>query len=338
MERKILYFTAPRQVAVRSESLSEPTTGQVLVRAQISAISAGTELLFYRGQFPGGLAVDDSLPVLAGEFQYPLSYGYSTVGQVIALGPGVDAAWLDRRVFAFQPHASHFLATPDELMLLSDDLSEDEAVFLPTMETAVNLVMDGAPLLGERVAIFGQGLVGLLTTSLLSIFPLSGLVTLDRHTLRRQASVAAGAQASLDPDEPETLEAARRYAGGDFDLVYELSGEPQVLENAIAVTGFAGRVVIGSWYGEKRAPLDLGGRFHRSRIHLISSQVSSLAPNLCGRWDKPRRFQVAWEMLRRIRPAPWITHRFPLSTATEAYRLLDERPGEALQVVFSSQD
>ena len=92
--------------------------------------------------------------------------------------------------------------------------------------------------------------------------------------------------------------------------------------------------MIGSWYGEKRAPLDLGGKFHRSRIRLVSSQVSSIAPELSGRWDKARRFGVAWEALKRIQPEKWITHRFPLSEAQEAYRLLDENPQDSLQVIF----
>ena len=92
--------------------------------------------------------------------------------------------------------------------------------------------------------------------------------------------------------------------------------------------------MIGSWYGEKKASLDLGGSFHRSRIKLISSQVSSIAPELQGRWDKARRFEVAWEALGRIRPEKWITHRFPLDQAMEAYNMLDKNPDQTIQVVF----
>jgi threonine dehydrogenase-like Zn-dependent dehydrogenase len=92
--------------------------------------------------------------------------------------------------------------------------------------------------------------------------------------------------------------------------------------------------VVGSWYGKKLAALDLGGRFHRSRIRLVSSQVSSIAPELSGRWTKGRRFDVAWEMLRNIKPKRWITHCLPVSEAAEAYRILDETPGEAIQVIF----
>jgi threonine dehydrogenase-like Zn-dependent dehydrogenase len=106
------------------------------------------------------------------------------------------------------------------------------------------------------------------------------------------------------------------------------------LNDAIRLTAFSGRIVVGSWYGRKRAEIDLGGSFHRSRIKLISSQVSTISPELSGRWDKARRFGVAWEALGRIQPERWITHRFPLGEAGRAYQLLDENPQETIQVIF----
>jgi threonine dehydrogenase-like Zn-dependent dehydrogenase len=119
------------------------------------------------------------------------------------------------------------------------------------------------------------------------------------------------------------------------DLTYELSGNPAALDQAIAATGFSGRVVIGSWYGQKRADINLGGRFHRSRMRLISSQVSTLAPEWTGRWSKARRLQVAWRMLEQVQPAHLITHRFPLTQAAQAYALLDQHPEEAIQVLLT---
>jgi threonine dehydrogenase-like Zn-dependent dehydrogenase len=114
-----------------------------------------------------------------------------------------------------------------------------------------------------------------------------------------------------------------------------LSGQPAALDQAIAATGFGGRVVIGSWYGQKRAALDLGGRFHRSRIRLISSQVSTIAPEWTGRWTKARRFETAWQMIEQVKPAQLVTHRFPVAQAATAYALLDERPSEAIQIMLS---
>jgi len=335
-----VWFVAPGVVEVRPAPCPEPPAGHVRVRTYLSAISPGTELLFYRGQIPQGLAVDVTLPALQGRLAYPLQYGYAAVGRVEALGPQVDPAWLDRWVFAFQPHQACFVAPVAELFPLPADVTPEDAVFLPNMETAVNFVMDGAPLIGERVVVLGQGVVGLLTAALLAQFPLTILLTFDRYPLRRAWSERLGAHASLDPDADEALTAARAYldARGEYDgadLTYEVSGVPQALNLALALTGFAGRVVIGSWYGTKRAPLDLGGRFHRSRIRLLSSQVSTIDPRWLGRWDKARRFAVAWRMIRTVRPARLITHRIPVQQAAQAYALLAERPQETLQVVLT---
>lgn len=322
-----LYFDAAYQVSVQTEMLPIPAAGEVLVETVVSAISAGTELLFYRGQAPENMALDANLASLAGAVRYPLRYGYAVVGNVVECGTGA-AEWLGCLVFAFQPHASHFIAAVADLLPVPEDLSAQQAVFLPNMETAVNFVMDGAPLIGERVAVIGQGVVGLLTTSLLERFPLQSLVVVDQHPLRRRLALQVGATSALAPGEFAAI-------CGDFDLVYELSGAPDALNTAIAQTGFGGRVVIGSWYGQKRAAINLGGHFHRSRMRLISSQVSSIAPEMSGRWDKQRRMAVAWEMLHQIELTQFVTHRYPLHEASAAYALLDQQPADAVQVLFS---
>ena len=332
--RKTLYFTAPGQVELRKESLPAPAPDQVLVESLCSAISSGTEMLVYRGQFPRDMPVDESIPALSGQFQYPFCYGYACVGRVLELGKSVAQEWVDRFVFSFQPHSSHFVTIPDQLFPLPEDVSPENACLLPNMETAVNLVQDAAPILGERALVFGQGIVGLLTTALLADFPLAYLVTCDCYQLRREASLSLGVTAALDPNAADFRERLREVLPSGADLSIELSGSPAALDDAIALTGFGGRVVIGSWYGEKKAGLYLGGAFHRSRIRLISSQVSTIAPELRGRWDKARRFQVAWEALERIHPEKWITHRIPLDEAEKAYRMLDENPQETIQVIL----
>jgi 2-desacetyl-2-hydroxyethyl bacteriochlorophyllide A dehydrogenase len=321
-----LYFTAPHRLEVRDETVRPPLAGEVWVETMASAISPGTEMLVYRGQAPTELAVDETISALPGSFSFPLKYGYAAVGRVTQLGPDVDSSWHGRLAFAFNPHESRFVAAVAGLLPLPADVDVDTALFLPNMETAVNFLHDGAPLIGERVAVFGQGIVGLLTTSLLARMPLAGLTTFDRYPLRREASRSLGARASLDPSEPTDLQA---------DLAYELSGSPATLDQAIAAAGFDGRVVIGSWYGQKRADVNLGGRFHRSRIRLISSQVSTLAPELSGRWTKARRLEVAWQLLREVKPARLITHRFPLAEAAKAYELIDQHPEACIQVVLT---
>ncbi len=335
MDRKTVYFSAPGRVELREEALPSLCADELLVETRFSAISAGTEMLVYRGQFPRDMT--DSHDELSSRLNYPLAYGYACVGKVMEIGASVPHKWENRLVFSFQPHTTHFITKPKTLYPIPESIPLEAACFLPNMETAVNLVQDAAPILGERVLVLGQGILGLLTAALLREFPLEWLVTADRYQLRRKASLELGVNASLDPTFDDFHTAALQAhmdTHSGFDLTIELSGNPSALDDAIALTIFSGRVVIGSWYGEKRAPVDLGGKFHRSRIKLISSQVSSISPELSGRWDKTRRFETAWKAMERLHPEKWITHKFQLDQAPQAYQLLDNSPEQALQVIF----
>lgn len=331
MKRTSLYFTAPQQVELRHEELPAPAAGEVQVLAACSAISAGTELLLYRGEAPADLAADASLPALGGKLAFPLRYGYCAVGRVAAHGPGVDPAWQGRRVFAFNPHESAFNTRAEDLQSIPEGVADADAAFLPNMETAVNLILDGEPRLGEKVVVLGQGVVGLLTTALLAQHPLD-LLTMDAYPLRRKRSQELGAAASL---EPGSLAQALSLLGPRrADLVYELSGRPEALDTALALVGEHGRIVVGSWYGGRRAPVDLGGHFHRGRVRILSSQVSQLPPAASGRWDRARRFETAWQQLARIQPSRLVTHRFPFARAEEAYALLANQPEDSIAVLF----
>jgi len=325
---KTLFFTAPQKTEILETSIRRLKENEVLVETICSAVSAGTEMLVYRGQFPH---LKDTHDDLSSDLDYPLAYGYACVGKVKKTGKEVNSEWLNRTVFAFHPHASSFIADPSSLIPIPKSINPEAAVFLPNMETAVNLVQDGAPILGERVLVLGQGVIGLLTASLLSEFPLASLVTVDNFELRRNALGIDSQRSKVKSLAPADLQPA---TFDSFDLTFELSGSPSALNNAIALTNFSGRVVIGSWYGQKRAEIDLGGAFHRSRIRLISSQVSTISPELSGRWNKSRRFDVAWNALERIKPEKWITHRFPIEEAAKAYQLLDKNPHETIQVIF----
>ena len=339
MLRQCVVIAAPRRVEVVEEALPPGRPGQLLVQTEVSGISPGTEMLFYRGQVPADMAVDANLNALAqSEVQYPLRYGYSCVGRVIEVAAGAHGAvpgedqreWLQRRVFVFAPHASHFWVDPENVLVVPSGLDPTIAALLPNMETAVNFVMDGQPIIGERVVVVGQGVVGLLTLALLRQFPLQQLTAVDLFEQRRAAALRLGADSAifLERDQPP--------AGWDgADLAFELSGSPAALNTAIALTGFAGRVVIGSWYGQKQAPINLGGAFHRSRIRLIASQVSTIDPQWSGRWDKGRRFALAWRMLQQLKPALLITHRLPITEAAAAYQLIDEQNQQPIQVVLT---
>jgi len=345
MSVRELWFTQPYHVEVRERSLPPLASGHIRVKNECSAISAGTEMLVYRGQLPSDISLDATLESLQHDQTYPLQYGYACVGRVEQIGAEVDSSWLGKRVFSFQPHASHFAATPEQVILLPDDIEPEAAVFLANMETAVNLVLDGSPALGERVLILGQGVVGLLVSSLLAQFPLTQLVALESLSLRKAQSLKFGVQQVFDPHSAADLASLEQLlhlpvqlsdtAKSGADLIYEVSGVASALNLAINLSSYAGRIVIGSWYGNKADNLNLGGVAHRNRLKFISSQVSTIAPEWSGRWDKPRRFDVAWDMIRRVQPQQMISHRVPLEQAPFLYSLLDQAPEEILQAVLT---
>ncbi|HSF15964.1 MAG TPA: oxidoreductase [Vicinamibacteria bacterium] len=326
MKARLLEITRPRALSIREVEVPEPAADELLVRTLVSAISAGTELLFYRGDIAEGTRLDETLPSLDAELRYPVSYGYASVGEVIGAGTSVSRALVGRRVFGFAPHRSHFVVREPDAFVLPEDADFERAAFLPTAETAVNVLLDAAPRIGERVLVVGQGIVGLMTTALLARFPLERLWTLEPLEHRRVVSARFGAARALSPEELEA---------DDFDLSVELSGTARGLEAAIGAMGLEGRVVVASWYGDGREAVALGTRFHRRRLRLVSSQVSRLGSVHLARWSKKRRLETAWSALSRLPVEALITHRIALDEAAEAYRLLDEHPEACLQVLLT---
>jgi threonine dehydrogenase-like Zn-dependent dehydrogenase len=237
----------------------------VLVRTRHTAISPGTELLLYRDEVPPDMALDPTLPALEGTFEYPVSYGYAAVGQVAETGPDVDDRWLDRTVFAFQPHTSHFVAGVEELLEVPEAVPTSTAALLPAVETAVNLCLDASPRIGERAVVFGQGPIGLATTALLADHPLDRLVAVEPLEARRELADRFGADRTFHPGDLEGLRAeftTDRTGAGDSassagaDLVLELSGDPAALDDAVSVAGFDGRVLVAHDGLEAVAALD----------------------------------------------------------------------------------
>lgn len=334
-----LWFTDTHTVEVRDLVLAAPDAEQLLVQVDCSAISAGTEMLVYRGQIPTDMPLDATLDLLQHSPRYPLQYGYACVGRVIQAGAAVAADWLGKRVFAFQPHASHFIASPRELIVLPEDITAEAAVFLANMETAVNLIQDGNPGLGEKVVVLGQGIVGLLLSSLLVQFPLAQLSAVEAIAARCKLARQLGVKNLVNPAVAAEINNLKQYLATaehnrGADLIYEVSGVPAALNLAIDLSGYSSRIVIGSWYGNKSSAIALGGDAHRNRLKISTSQVSSIAPELSGRWDKQRRFELAWQMIRKHNPQQLISHRVALADAATLYQQLHTAPDTLVQAVF----
>jgi len=197
------------------------------------------------------------------------------------------------------------------------------------METAVSLVMDGAPVLGESVAVVGQGVVGLLVAALLSRMGMLELTVVDPLPLRLECAenVCTGVR--------RVSSASEAMAHGPFDLVFELSGSLAGFQAALSLLRFEGRLVVGSWYGANTSAIALGTSVHRNRNTVLFSQVSHIDSRHSARFDRARRLGVALEWLARVPVQKLITHRISFEEAPAAFRLLDERPDACVQVLLT---
>jgi len=327
-----VWFGAPERVEIRHEPAAPLGPDDVRVRTVASGLSAGSELLVYRGNAPRGLEPD--LPTVRGDFGFPIKFAYASVGRVIEVGSKVAGLAMDDLVFVHHPHQTEYVVPADFPLRLPDGLPADVGVFAANLETAVTVVLDAHPRLGEAVLVTGQGVVGLLVTMLLRKAGATPILTADLHERRRAASVAAGADHALGVDAGLTDAVLERTDGRGVDVAIEVSGSPAALQACIDATAFAGTVVVASWYGTRDVSLSLGDRFHRRRLRLVSSQVSTLDPALASRWDRARRTALVSELLTELPLHELITHRFAFDQAAAAYELLDGRPGECLQVVL----
>jgi 2-desacetyl-2-hydroxyethyl bacteriochlorophyllide A dehydrogenase len=327
-----VWFGGPQQVEIRQEPVAPVGPDDVRVRSLVSGVSAGSELLVYRGDAPSDLRPD--LPTVSGDFGFPIKFAYASVGRVIEVGSRVARLAVDDLVFVHHPHQTEYVVPADAPILLPEGLPPDVGVFAANLETAVTVVLDAHPRLGEAVLVAGQGVVGLLITMLLRRVGATPIVTADLHERRRAASASAGADHVLGVDV-DLVDAVLELTGRrGVDVAVEASGNPAALQACIDATAFAGTVVVASWYGTRDVSLNLGGHFHRGRTRIISSQVSTLDPALAPRWDRARRSSLVSELLQELPLDQLITHRFPLNQAAAAYELLDRGAGECLQVVL----
>lgn len=328
-----IWFSGPHKVEVHEEALSGVGREDVMVRAHFSAISHGTEMLVFRGQVSSELSLD--LPSMTGSFAFPLKYGYAVVGSVEEKGESVKDLEVGDKVFVLHPHQTRFVVPADSVVKLPNNITPEAGVFTANLESALNVLLDAPIHIAETVVIFGQGVIGLLLTQLARRAGAGKVVVVDSFQRRRDMALQMGADIAFAPGQVNAELVRTMTDGRGADVVYEASGSPEALQYAIDVAAPQSMIVVVSWYGTRPVTLNLGDSFHRDRLKIVSSQFGRIDPGLAPRWDRSRRTQVVKELLKSLQLTKMITHHFPLRSAAEAYRLIDENPDETVQVVFN---
>lgn len=330
MRAHAVSFLAPRRVALAPLDLPEIGSGQTLVRTLYSGISAGTELLAYRGQLDPSLPLDESLGALQGTFEYPFRYGYSCVGRV----EKSDELTEGTLVFAFHPHQDRFVAPSGDLIPLGS-VGARQATLFPLVETSLQIALDAGAVQEEPVVVIGLGVVGLLTSVLLAR---GGARVTAAEPKRWRRAVAASL--GIEAVEPHELgDVVKRETDGEgVPLVVEVSGSPDALPAALDLLRHEGHALVASWYGTNDVTLPLGGAFHRRRLTIRSSQVSTIPSGLRARWTVERRRSVVQSLLPRLPLSQLATHTMPFRDAPAAFAALDRGDEGIVHVALSYEE
>lgn len=282
-DARAYWIREPGRGEIRSAALDEPTPGDVLVRTVHSGISRGTESLVFRGAVPVDQRAAMRAPFQDGDFPGPVKYGYLNVGRV-ERGP---AGLQDRTVFCLFPHQTAYVVPAAAVVEVPDGVPARRAVLAGTVETVVNALWDAGPLIGDRVAVVGAGMVGCCAARLLARMPGVEVTLVDVDPSR--ADVAAGLGLPFAPPDD---------APGGCDLVLHASATAAGLQRAIGLLAPEGRVVELSWYGDTAVTVSLGGAFHSSRLGIVASQVGTVSPAQRGRRTARQRLALALDLLR----------------------------------------
>jgi threonine dehydrogenase-like Zn-dependent dehydrogenase len=278
-----LWYISPGRAEIRQETLAaDVSPGEVRIEALYSGISRGTERLVFTGRVPASEYTRMRGPFMAGDFPFPVKYGYATVGRVVA---GPDAV-IGRNAFALHPHQSAFTVPVDRIALLPADVPPSRGVLAANMETALNALWDAAPGPADRIAVVGAGVVGCLCAWLAGKLPGAEVTLVDIDHSR--AAVAAALGVRFAPPDA---------APGECDLVIHASASQAGLATALRLAGNEATVLELSWYGAGEVAAPLGAAFHSRRLRLISSQVGQVAASHRPRWSHGRRMEAALALL-----------------------------------------
>lgn len=276
------WVQAPGQGMLRTAEIPEPGRDDVVIRTLHTGISRGTESLVFRGEVPVSERDRMRAPFQEGDFPAPVKYGYLNVG-VVEHGP---AELRGRAVFCLYPHQTRYVVPADAVTVVPDRVPPGRAVLAGTVETAVNALWDAGPMVGDRIAVIGAGMIGCCVARLLAGLPGIRLQLVDVDPARAATAEALGVE-WVPPG---------RAAGG-CDLVFHASATGAGLARALELLGPEGTVVDLSWYGDRAVTVPLGEAFHSRRLVVRSSQVGAVSPARAARRTLAERRALALDLL-----------------------------------------
>ncbi len=338
----VVSFAAPYDVALVACETQPLVPGAVRVRTWYSGVSAGTELTAYRGSNPYLTRTWDAGRRLflegAPSFSYPVQgWGYSEVGEVVEVAEGVTRPAVGDVVHGIWGHRSEAVlpaaAVAERLWTGQDALS---GTFARVGSIALNALLAADVRLGDRVAVFGQGVIGLLATRL-AVLAAAQAVAIDAVETRLDAARAMGASHVVRSDVPGGAGAAvRSWSGGGVDAAIELSGNDGALHEAIRCVVVDGTVAASGFYQGGAAHLRLGEEFHHNRVRLVASQISGTPVALGPRWDQPRLVRTFMDQVRhgRVDVRSLVTDVVDAADVASVFERLDRGDPEILQAVL----
>jgi threonine dehydrogenase-like Zn-dependent dehydrogenase len=343
LELVALAARTPALREYRDEPLRE---GEVRVRTLYGAPKHGTELHLYRGDSslaqshwdPKERLYVSGAPAGGG---YPRSLGNIAVGVVSEVGGVFQDVGIGDRVAGYGPLRETqrwTWGTPGTypgVRRMPDRMSWQEAVCLDPATVALGGVRDGKVRVGDRVAVFGLGAIGLMAMQIAKIAGASFVIAVDPIAGRRAVATNTGADLALDPRAVDVgLEVRRATGGMGVDVSIETSGAPQALQHAVRGLAFAGTVAVVAWYSEIHGGLDLGREAHMNRPTFVFPRAESEPHYDHPRWNNRRLSDAAWDLLAtgRLTCEPVVQPIVPFSEVVAAYREIDEHPERSVKL------
>lgn len=314
-------FTGPGSAEMESFEIPSPGRYQVLVRTLSSVVSAGTELTSLLGQ----------LSVHQG---YPLYPGYSNVGVVEAVGDGVERPSVGQRVLSMGPHSSHHILDLSEKRPggpaywepVPDAMASEEAAFTILGSVALHGVRRAHLQVGEAAAVFGEGVVGQLTTQLVRRSGCHPIIAIDMIEDRLERAAQSGATVLVNPEKQEPVGAIMAATGGrGADALFEATRAGTALPVMLRAAARNARLlVVGSIPG--KIEIDPFTDLQLKEVQIIGcfQPAAPLYGHAYYPWTQALNRRVFLDMLARgeVGVQHLITHRVPAHGAAKAYTMV----------------